>query len=294
MTILLGAIALGLIWALATLGVFITYRVLDIADLSMEGTIVLGASVSAVIAYNGGNPYLAILAAALAGALGGLLTGFLHTKLKIPALLSGILTMTAMYSINIRVMGKVSNVSLLRAKTIYSPLMDMGLNKNISAIVVGLLCVIIIFGLTYWFFGTEIGSAVRATGNSIPMAEAQGSNTNFTKVLGFAISNGLIGLSGGMLSQYLGFADIQMGAGAIVIGLASLIIGEVIFGAKTFSRTLVSLVLGAIAYRIIIALVFEMGMPASDLKLFTAATVGACLCLPQLKNKLSQIQNKKS
>ena len=288
--IIIGAVALGIIWAIATMGIFITYRVLDIADLSMEGTLVLGACVSAVIIYKGGNPYFALLAAALAGAGGGLLTALLHTKMKIPALLSGILTMTAMYSINIRVMGGVSNVSLLRVKTIFTPLMNMGLNKNMSAIIVGLTVTILSFMLIYWFFGTEIGCAVRATGNSPQMAAAQGTNPDFTKALGLVLSNGFIGLSGGILGQYLGFSDIQMGGGTIVIGLASLIIGEVVFGTVSFFRTLISLILGAITYRVIIALVFEMGMQASDLKLFTAATVAIALCLPQMKSRLAKLR----
>jgi len=288
--IIIGAVALGIIWAIAAMGIFITYRVLDIADLSMEGTLVLGACVSAVIIHNGGNPYLAVLAAAFAGAAGGLLTALLHTKLKIPALLSGILTMTALYSINIRVMGGISNVSLLRAKTIFTPFMDMGLNKNISAIIVGAIFTLLSFILIYWFFGTEIGNSVRATGNSPQMAAAQGTNPDFTKALGLVLSNFFIGLSGGVLGQYLGFSDIQMGAGAIVIGLASLIIGEVVFGTPSFFRTLISLILGAITYRIIIAMVFEMGMPASDLKLFTAVTVAAALCLPQMKGQLAKLK----
>jgi putative ABC transport system permease protein len=183
-------------------------------------------------------------------------------------------------------MGGVSNISLLRVNTVLTPFTDMGIDKNPSAIIVGSICVFLVFLFIYWFFGTEIGAAIRATGSSIPMAQAQGTNTDFTKVLGLAISNGIIGLSGGVLAQYLGYADIQMGVGAIVIGLASLIIGEVVFGTKDFFRTLISLILGAITYRIIIAFVLELGMPASDLKLFTAATVAVALYLPKIKESL--------
>lgn len=290
--IILGAIALGLIWAIATVGTFITFRVLDLADMSMEGTIVLGACVSAMLVQGGANPFLAIAAASLAGGIGGMLTGFLHTRLKIPALLSGILTMTALYSVNIRVMGKTSNVSLLRMDTVLTPLMNAGLSKNIAAIVTVLICVLAVMGFVYWFFGTEIGCAVRATGNNLDMACAQGVNTDATKLIGLVLSNALVGLAGGILAQYLGFADVQMGVGSIVIGLASLIIGEVVFGTKDFSRTLISIVLGAVSYRIIIAFVFEAGMPASDLKLFTAATVAVALCLPQIKTRLDASKTK--
>lgn len=291
--IILGAIALGLIWAIATIGVFTTYRVLDIADLSVEGTIVLGAATSAVIIYNGGNPVFATFAATVTGALGGLLTGLLHTKLKIPALLSGILTMTAMYSINIRVMLGSANISLLRKDTVFSPLINMGINKNVSTIIICLLCVLFVIAIFYWFFGTEMGSGIRATGNNLEMAAAQGINTNNAKLIGLAISNGLVGLAGGLLSQYLGFSDSQMGVGAIVVGLASVIIGEVLFGTKTFFRTLFSLVLGAVAYRIFIAFVFEAGMPATDLKLFTAVTVAIALYLPYIKSKIDSGQEKR-
>lgn len=284
--ILAGAAALGLLWAIMTIGVFTTYRLLDIADLTVEGTIVLGACTAGVIIYNGGNPYLATAVAMLTGATAGLLTGLLHTKLKIPALLSGILTMIALYSINIRIIGK-ANLSLLRADTVFSVWSDMGLSKNISTIIVGVICVVLVGLIFYWFFGTEIGAAIRATGNNVNMARALGINTDNMKILGLIVSNALVGLSGALIAQYLAFADVQMGVGAIVIGLASVIIGEVLFGTRTMNRTIISLVLGAITYRIIIALVLELGMPATDLKLFTAITVIVALSLPNFRSYLN-------
>lgn len=280
--IILGAIALGLLWAVMALGVYITYRVLDVADLTVEGTIALGGAVAARFISGCMNPWLATLFALIAGLLGGLCTGLLHTKLKIPALLSGILTMIALYSINLRVMGK-SNIPLLRVKNVYSPLQELGLSGSIPSLIVGVIIVVAVAVIIYWFFGTELGSAIRATGNNQNMARAQGINTSNMIILGLVISNGLVALSGALIAQYQSFADVQMGTGSIVIGLASLIIGEVLFGTRTFKRTLVSVSLGAIIYRIIIALVLKAGMDANDLKLFTAVTVAICLSMPMIK-----------
>ncbi len=280
--IILGAVALGLLWAIMALGVYLTYRILDVADLTVEGTIALGGAVAARLISGGMNPWLATLIALAAGLLGGLCTGLLHTKLKIPALLSGILTMIALYSINLRVMGK-SNIPLLRVKTVYSPLQDIGLSGALPSLIVGIIVVVVVAVIIYWFFGTEIGSAIRATGNNQNMARAQGINTSNMIILGLVISNGLVALSGALIAQYQSFADVQMGTGSIVIGLASLIIGEVLFGTRTFKRTLVSVSLGAIIYRIIIALVLKAGMDANDLKLFTAVTVAICLSMPMIK-----------
>ena len=280
--IILGAIALGLLWAVMALGVYITYRVLDVADLTVEGTIALGGAVAARFISGGMNPWLATLFALIAGLLGGLCTGLLHTKLKIPALLSGILTMIALYSINLRVMGK-SNIPLLRVKNVYSPLQELGLSGSIPSLIVGVIIVVAVAVIIYWFFGTELGSAIRATGNNQNMARAQGINTSNMIILGLVISNGMVALSGALIAQYQSFADVQMGTGSIVIGLASLIIGEGLFGTRTFKRTLVSVSLGAIIYRIIIALVLKAGMDANDLKLFTAVTVAICLSMPMIK-----------
>ena len=291
--IILGAVALGLLWAIMSLGVYITYRVLDVADLTVEGTIALGGAVAARFISSGMNPWLATSIALAAGLLGGLCTGLLHTKLKIPALLSGILTMIALYSINLRVMGK-SNIPLLRVKTVYSPLQDMGLSGSFPSLIVGVIIVAAVAVILYWFFGTEIGSAIRATGNNQNMARAQGINTSNMIILGLVISNGLVALSGALIAQYQSFADVQMGTGSIVIGLASLSIGEVLFGTRTFKRTLGSVSLGAIIYRIIIALVLKAGMDANDLKLFTAVTVAVCLSMPMIKPAVAGLFHSKN
>jgi putative ABC transport system permease protein len=291
--IILGAIALGSLWAIMTMGVYITYRLLDIADLSVEGTIVTGAAVAAVHITGGGNPWIATFMALLAGMICGLVTGLLHTKLKIPPLLAGILTMIALYSVNLRIMGR-ANVTLLNVQNVFSPLEKLsfvqslgaqGINtKNIAILICGILVVIVVSILLYWFFGTELGSAIRATGNNQQMVRAQGVNTDTMILLGLMLSNGLVAMSGALIAQNQSYADVQMGTGSIVIGLASVIIGEVLFGTKSFRRTLVSLTLGAITYRIIIALVLKAGMAANDLKLFTAITVAFCLALPQFKS----------
>ena len=287
--ILLGAVALGLLWSAMTIGVHITYRILDIADLTVEGSITLGAAVSASMIAGGSGPLAATVCAFLAGLGAGLVTGLLHTKLRIPALLSGILTMIALYSVNLRVLGK-ANVSLLRMDTVYTPLEALGLEKNVAVAILGFACVMAIIALLYWFFGTELGNAIRATGNNSNMVRAQGINTDTMKILGLVISNGLVALSGALIAQSQNFADVQMGTGSIVIGLASLIIGEVLFGRRNFFSRLFSLILGAVTYRIIIALVLKLGMPTNDLKLFTAITVALALSLPMFKEYLNTLR----
>lgn len=288
--VLLGALALGLLWSIMTLGVYISYRVLDMADLTAEGSLTLGAAVAGSMIAAGANPLLATLCAAGAGLLAGLSTGLLHTKLKIPALLSGILTMIALWSVNLRVMGNRANVSILRLNTVYTFLQNWGLDKTTSMIVVGAVCALAVISVLYWFFGTELGSAIRATGNNEHMVRAQGINTDNMKILGLVISNGLIALSGALIAQSQSFADIQMGTGAIVIGLASLIIGEVLFGKGGFYKRLVAIILGAVVYRVIIALVLKLGMPSNDLKLFTAITVAVALSLPRFKGYLATLK----
>ena len=281
--VLLGAVSLGLLWAIMTIGVYITYRVLDIADLSVEGTLPLGAAVACMLITKDTNPYLASLIAMLCGCAAGMVTGLLHTKLKIPALLSGILTMTALYSINMRIMGNSPSVYILRKPTVFKPLQNLGLDANLSMIIVGFVCAMLIISILYWFFGTELGSA---TGNNQRMVRAQGINTDTMKILGLMISNGLVALSGAFIAQNQSFADVQMGTGSIVIGLASLIIGEVLFNSRGFYGRLFALILGALVYRLIIAMVLKFGMNPNDLKLFTAITVAIALWLPQGKEIL--------
>jgi len=266
-----------------TLGVYISYRILDVADLTVEGSITLGAAVCANMITSGNDPVLSLLIAFIGGTAAGLVTGLLHTKLRIPALLSGILTMIALYSVNLRVMG-MSNVSLLRMTTAYSKISDwLGVNKTISVIIIGGAAAVGLVFILYWFFGTQIGSAIRATGNNPHMVRAQGINTDTAIIIGLMLANGLVALSGGLIAQSQNYADVQMGTGAIVIGLASLIIGEVLFGKRGFKSRLISMIFGAITYRIIIALVLRMGMPADDLKLFTAITVALALSLPRFR-----------
>jgi putative ABC transport system permease protein len=281
--VLLGALSLGLLWSIMALGVYITYRILNIADLTVEGTLTLGAAVTAQMIYAGQSPFLGMMLSFGAGLLAGLATGLLHTKLKIPALLSGILTMIALYSINLRVMGK-ANLSLLRLGTAYTVIGEwLGLDKTWAVIAAGAVMSLALVFILYWFFGTELGSAIRATGNNPNMVRAQGIHTDTTVILGLMVSNGLVALSGSLIAQSQNYADVQMGVGAIVIGLASLIIGEVLFARNNFLSRLLSMILGAVSYRIIIALVLRLGMPADDLKLFTALTVVVALFLPRLK-----------
>lgn len=286
--VFLGAISLGLLWAVMTIGVYITYRILDIADLTVEGSIAMGAAIAAKAIIDGINPFAATALALLGGMAAGLITGLLHTKLKIPALLSGILTMIALYSINLHIMGK-ANIALLRMDTVYTPLTKI-ISSNNAIIVLGFICVSAVVGILYWFFGTELGSAIRATGNNPNMVRAQGINTNVMKIIGLIISNGLVAVSGALIAQSQGYSDVQMGTGSIVIGLASVIIGEVLFGRKSFFSKLLSLVLGAITYRVIIAVVLFLGMPANDLKLFTAVTVAIALALPVFKTYLHPVK----
>ena len=275
----------GLLWSILALGVYLTFRVLDIADLTVEGSFPLGAAVAARLIDGGSAPVFAIFAACLAGMCAGAVTGWLTTKLKIPALLAGILTMIALYSVNLRVMGK-ANLSLLRRDTIFTGFSGLFADRQLAVLLVGCVAVLLLSLLFYWFFGTEIGAAIRATGFNPHMIRANGVNTDVTVILGLLLSNGLVAISGALVAQSNGFADVGMGVGTIVIGLASVIIGEVLFGADGFLICLISVILGSVVYRAVIALVLEMGMPPNDLKLFTAILVGAALALPLLQKKL--------
>lgn len=286
----IGAVSLGLIWAVMAIAIYITYKILDIADMTVEGSITMGAAISAVCISAGVNPYLTLLFAFGGGLLAGLVTGFFHTVLKIPALLAGILTMLALYSVNLRIMGK-ANISLLKMETVYTPFENMGLSKNFAVIAVMAIIVGVIIAALYWFFGTELGCAIRATGNNRKMARAQGISTRFMTIVALMLSNGLVGLAGALIAQNQSFADMSMGIGSIVIALASLIIGEVLFGKRNFFLRLLSLVFGAIVYRIIIAFVLWLGMPSNDLRLFTALTVAAALALPVFKGYFTTIKN---
>lgn len=286
----IGAVSLGLIWAVMAIAIYITYKILDIADMTVEGSLTMGAAISAICISNGMNPYLTLILAFCGGLCAGLVTGFFHTILKIPALLSGILTMLALYSVNLRIMGK-ANVSLLKMDTVFTPFENLGLSKNFAVIAVMLIIVSILIAALYWFFGTELGCAIRATGNNRKMARAQGINTRFMTIIALMLSNGLVGLGGALIAQNQSFADMSMGIGSIVIALASLIIGEVLLGKGNFFVRLISLVFGAIIYRIIIAFVLWLGMPSNDLRLFTALTVAVALALPVFRGNFRTLKN---
>lgn len=280
-----GACAQGIIWGIMAVGVYLTFKVLDLADLTVDGSFGTGGAVLVVCTIAGMNIWLAMLLAFLAGCIAGLVTGILHTKFGIPAVLAGILTQLALYSVNLRIMSGRANVALNIDE--YGILVS--LRYIPKSILVGGAFALVIIGLLYWFFGTELGAGVRATGCNEAMARANGINTGFNKVLGLVLSNGIVALSGGLLAQYQGFADINMGRGAIVIGLAAVIIGDVIFGKlfKNFALRLLAAVLGGVIYYIVIQLVLQMGLNANDLKLFSALVVALFLGVPYWKGQLS-------
>lgn len=277
-------IAQGIIWGIMAIGVYITFKILDLADLTVDGTLSTGGAVLVVLTINGMNIWLAMLFAFAAGCLAGLVTGILHTKFGIPAILAGILTQLSLYSINLGIMGSRSNLPLTARN--YSLILSSG-NVGKALIMSGIFTVAII-AILYWFFGTELGHSIRATGSNPAMARANGINTDLRKILGLVISNGIVALSGALLSQYSGFADINMGRGAIVIGLAAVIIGDVLLGKifKNFALRLVSSVIGAIIYFIVITLVIQMGLKTDYLKLFSAVVVAIFLAIPYWKSKI--------
>ena len=280
-----GACAQGLIWGIMAIGVYITYRVLDVADLTVDGSLGTGGAVCVVLVLNGVPVGVALVAATLAGMLAGLVTGLFHTACGIPAILAGILTQLALYSINLRIMGK-SNTPILAKGTVFSAVSNMtGLPQSTVAIILGILLAVAIVAILYWFFGTEIGSALRATGNNEYMIRALGVNTNSTKMIALVLSNALIGLSGALICQSQKYADIGMGTGAIVIGLAAIVIGEVLGrllpgGLTQFSVRLASAVFGSVVYFLIRAIVLQLGMDANDMKLLSAVIVAVALCVP--------------
>ncbi len=282
-----GGVAQGLIWGIMALGVYLTFRMLDLADLTVDGSLATGGAVCIMLVLNGVNPQVALIASFFVGVLAGLITGFLHTLLGIPAILAGILTQISLYSINLNIMGKANQSVNVNQVTFY---FTSNANYLIRTIVlVAIVCAAVI-ALLYWYLGTEQGSALRATGTNPNMSRAQGININRMKVIGLALSNGLVALSGGILSQYQGFADVNMGRGAIVIGLAAVIIGEVVgealFGRRmTMWLRLLFVVLGGVAYYIVYVFVLWLKFPADDMKLLTAIVVAIFLAIPYLKGK---------
>ncbi|MCF0110456.1 MAG: ABC transporter permease [Erysipelotrichaceae bacterium] len=278
------AIAQGLVWSIMALGIYITYRLLEISDLTVDGSFATGGCVCALLMVQGQSIAVCLLMALISGAIAGFVTGLLTTKFTIPPILAGILTQLGLYSINLRILGRAAQ-PVLKLPNIFTwaqSLVDMKLNTAIMW--VGLALVLIIIVIMYWFFGTELGSALRATGSNEKMIRSLGVDTDGIKILGLMLANGLVGLSGALVCQTQGSGSISMGTGAIVIGLASIIIGEVVFSKViNFGLKLAGIVVGSCIYRIIIAFVLQMGLSTDDLKLFTALFVAICLYLPNIK-----------
>ena len=285
-----GSISQGLIWGIMAIGVYITYRILDVADLTVDGSFATGGAVAVILILNGCNLWLAMLAAFVSGLIAGAITGLLHTFMGIPPILAGILTQLSLYSINLKIMGKanqsinVNNTDLLvslrwvKEFAFHNPIITVGI------------VLIVLIAILYWFFGTEMGCSIRATGINQNMSRAQGINTSFNKVLGIMLSNGLVAFSGAFLAQYQGFADVKMGQGSIVIGLAAVIIGEALFGKifKNFALRLLSVAFGSIIYYIVIQTVITLGFDANLLKLLSAVIVAIFLAIPYWKRQYAQ------
>ncbi|MDD2972447.1 MAG: ABC transporter permease [Lachnospiraceae bacterium] len=282
-----GAVTQGILWGVMVLGLYITYKILDIADLTVDGSFALGGCVCAMLVVTHGvNPVVALIIATIAGVLAGAVTGFLHTVFEIPAILAGILTQIALWSINLRIMGR-SNLPLLKVDTIVTQFMAVtGLSQSMATMIIGIVfAVLCIIGM-YWFFGTEMGCALRATGNNEDMIRALGTNTKWSKMLALMLSNGLVGLSGALVCQNQKYADVGMGTGAIVIGLAAIVIGDMLMGKlHSFGSKLVAAVVGSVVYFIIRAIVLQLGMDANDMKLISAIIVALALCIPVAMDK---------
>ena len=287
-----GAVSLGLVWGIMAIGLYITYKILAISDLTVDGSICTGAAVCTMLMTAGVNPWVAMLCATLAGGLCGLVTGFLHTVLDIPAILSGILTQLALWSINLKIMGQANRP--LSARNFPVIITQM---KSEEAIVMLVIIAGAIIGLLYWFFGTELGCSIRATGCNLNMSRAQGINTELNKVLGLVLSNALIALSGALLAQYQGFADINMGRGAIVVGLAAIVIGEVLFSkiARNFAVRLCGALLGGVVYYMVYQVIVFLGLDTDLLKMLSAVVVALFLGIPNLRNKyFSRLNTKRA
>lgn len=279
---MLTAVELGLIYAIMALGVYLTFRILDFPDLTVDGSFTTGAAVASISIVNGMSPLLATGLALLAGAVAGVVTGLLHTKGKINGLLAGILTMIALYSINLRIMGK-ANVPLLGEDTLISPLREAQLTGGAVSILIFFAVALVLKLVLDWFMHTEIGLAMQATGDNEQMIRSLGVSTDNQKILGLAISNGLVGLCGAMVAQYQGFADVGMGIGLILIGLASVIIGQAIFGTRNIFIATLAVIFGAVLYRVFIQLALDAGLAPNDMKLISAILVVIALVLPQWK-----------
>ena len=281
-----GAIAQGLLWGIMAIGVYITYRILDVADLTVDGSLATGGAVCVMLMRSGCNPWLALMCAFLVGLLAGMVTGLLHTRCGIPAILSGILTQLALYSVNLRIMGSKANQPISVDK--YNLIVSQRFARELSLrnpLVPAIVTLVVLIAILYWFFGTEYGSALRATGANRRMASAQGVDTRVAVTIGLMLSNGLVALAGALLAQYQGATDVNMGRGAIVIGLAAVIIGEVLLGklVHNFALKLGTVVVGAVVYYMVLQVVLQLGLNTNDLKLFTALIVALFLSIPYWK-----------
>lgn len=282
--VIFGTLEQGLMYAIMVVGVYLTFRILNFPDISVDGSLTLGAAISATMIYASYNPWLATGIAFLGGCAAGLFTGILHTKFKITPLLSGILTMTALYSINLRVMGK-PNISLLRVRTVFTDFSAFPYMQKHGILILSLITVLIIGFVIYLFLQTEIGLALRATGDNELMIKSQGVNTDLMKILGLALSNGLVAFAGSYIAQNQQFVDVGMGIGTIIAGLASVIIGEVIVGTATIGRSIAAVIVGGVIYRVVIAVVLQLGLAPTDLKLMTSIIVIIALIAPDIKKK---------
>ena len=287
-TALPGAAAQGLIWGIMAIGVYITFRILDIADLTVDGTLCTGGAVCIMMMLSGHNVWMSMLAATGAGLLAGLATGIFHTFMGIPAILAGILTQLSLYSVNLKIMGKANQAINVDKYNLLVPLRRVkGVTLTQNTLFIVAIMILLLIAVLYWFFGTELGCSLRATGCNPSMSRAQGINTDFNKVLGLMLSNGLVALSGALLTQYQGFADINMGRGSIVIGLAAVIIGEAIFSRifRNFALKLLSVVFGSILYYLVLQVVIWMGIDTDLLKMLSALVVALFLAFPYWKGR---------
>lgn len=285
-----GSLELGIIYAILALGVFLSFRSLNMPDLTVDSSFTLGAAVSVIMSVSG-HPFLGLLIAFIAGGGAGCITGLLHTKLEIQPLLAGILTMLGLYSINLKVMGGKANIPLLNKPSVYS-VFEKIVPGDYSRLILAALLLICILLLFYVFLKTRLGFVLRATGDNDQMVRSLGVNTDFIILIGMALSNGLVSLSGALIAQEQSFVDVGMGIGMVVIGLASVIIGEVVFGTKTLFRRLTAVILGSILYRLIIAFALELGMPPTDLKLVSAVIVTIAMSMPIINKKIAFVSRK--
>lgn len=284
--LLLSSISQGLLWSILAIGIYVTFRILNVSDLTVEGSFPLGAAISASLIIKGVSPWLSIIIAIIGGMGAGFISGYLTTKWKIPPLLSGIITMTGLYSVNLRVMGQ-ANITLLGQQTVFRAIEGFGLSKTMSVLLVGALTVSAVILFLHLFFNTEIGLAIRATGDNNEMSQANGIRTNLTRLMGYMLSNGLNAMAGALLAQNNGYSDISMGIGTIVIGLASIIIGEVLVRNLTIAKRLLTIVAGSVIYRLLILLVLELRVDPQDLKLFSAILLTLALRLPIIQEKFA-------